>query len=114
MTIRSGFAPIGNARLSYEMNRTALAHEAKHLGTRVPEASSPAVNHLDQLSVPVLVIVGAHDTPYILAAADYMVETIGTASKVVIDDAAHLPNMDQPGEFQRIVGGFLDGLPAIR
>ncbi|HEY6104281.1 MAG TPA: alpha/beta hydrolase, partial [bacterium] len=30
-------------RLAYEMNRTALAHEAKHLGTRAPEASSPAV-----------------------------------------------------------------------
>ena len=81
-----------------------------NLGT--PDAPTPAVDRLDQLNVPVLVIVGAHDTPYILAAADHMVEKIRTASKVVIDDAAHLPNMDHPGEFQRIVDRFLDGLPA--
>ena len=57
-----------------------------------------------------LVIVGNYDTPYLLAAADYMVENLPLVRKVVIDDAAHLPNMDQPGEFQRLVTTFLDEL----
>jgi 2-hydroxy-6-oxonona-2,4-dienedioate hydrolase len=97
--------------LAYDMNRLALAHDAKHLGKRLPDADSPAAEGLATLDVPVLVIVGAHDTPYMLAAADYMAQTIRSARKVIIEDAAHLSNMDQPDEFQRIVEAFLDGLP---
>lgn len=97
-------------QLAYGMNRLALAHEAKGLGTRLPDASSPAAGRLAELDLPVLIIVGAHDTPFSLAAADYMVENIPSARKVIIEDAAHLPNMDQPDEFQSIVGAFLDGL----
>lgn len=97
-------------QLAYEMNRKALSHEAKRLGKRLPDTQVPAAERLSELHMPVLVIVGAHDTPYLLAAATYMVEKIPSARKEIIEDAAHLPNMDQPGEFQRIVTIFLDGL----
>jgi pimeloyl-ACP methyl ester carboxylesterase len=59
-----------------------------------------------------LIVVGEHDTPYILAAADYMVERIPSAQKVIIEDAAHLPNMDHPNEFQAHVTNFLAGFPS--
>jgi pimeloyl-ACP methyl ester carboxylesterase len=98
-------------KLLYEMNRQALTHEVKQLGKRLPNAQVPAFDHLTDLKIPVLIIVGAHDTPYILAAADYMVERIPSAQKVLIEDAAHLPNMDQPEEFQAIVTNFLESLP---
>ncbi len=98
-------------QLVYEMNRQGLAHDAKQLGKRLPDTPVPAVEGLDKLHTPVLVIVGAHDTPYMLAAADYMAEKIPAARKVIIEDAAHLPNMDQPGEFRRVVTAFLDSLP---
>ena len=97
-------------KLAYEMDRIALTHEAKQLGKRLPNTETPAFDRLTDLNVPVLVIVGEHDTPYILAAADYMVEKIPAASKVKIEDAAHLPNMDHPAEFQAIVKDFLEGL----
>jgi 2-hydroxy-6-oxonona-2,4-dienedioate hydrolase len=97
-------------QLAYEMNRNALAHDAKHLGKRLPDTQVPAVEHLSELHMPVLIIVGAHDTPYMLAAATYMVDKIPSARKVIVEDAAHLPNMDQPGEFQRIVTTFLDSV----
>jgi pimeloyl-ACP methyl ester carboxylesterase len=97
-------------KLLYEMNRLALTHEVKQLGKRLPNRPEPAFDHIGELKVPVLIIVGAHDTPYILAAADYMVERIPSAKKVIIEDAAHLPNMDQPDEFQSIVTNFLEGL----
>ena len=90
-----------------EMDRLALAHEVKQLGKRLPNTPTPAFDRLRELTVPVLVIVGAHDTPYILAAADYMLEKLPSARKVVIEDAAHLPNMDHPDEFQGIVKDFL-------
>jgi pimeloyl-ACP methyl ester carboxylesterase len=98
-------------RLVYEMNRQGLLHDAKRLGKRLPDAQIPATENLNKLRTPVLVIVGAQDTPYMLAAADYMAEKIPSARKVIIEDAAHLPNMEQPDEFRRVVTAFLDSLP---
>ena len=97
-------------KLLYEMNRQALAHEVKQLGKRLPNTQTPAFDRLSDLQVPVLIVIGAHDTPYILAAADYMAERIPSSQKVVIEDAAHLPNMDHPEEFQTIVTRFLESL----
>lgn len=97
-------------KLAYEMNRNALSHEAKELGKRLPNTETLAFDRLGNLNLPVLVIVGAHDIPYIRAAADYMKEKMPSIQKVQIADAAHLPNMDHPAEFQTIVKGFLTNL----
>ena len=97
-------------KLLYDMNRQALAHEVKQRGKRLPNTQVPAFDRLSGLKIPVLIIVGEHDTPYILAAADYMIERIPSARKVTIEDAAHLPNMDHPDEFQAVVTDFLKGL----
>lgn len=94
-------------QLALEMNRLALSHEAKKLGVRLPDAESPAAERLDEIKVPLLVVVGEHDVAYIQAAADYMVEYIAGARKAVIEDAAHLSNMDQPEEFHVVVEAFL-------
>jgi pimeloyl-ACP methyl ester carboxylesterase len=37
-----------------------------------------------------------------------MMERIGSAQRANIQDAAHMPNMDQPEEFRNIVKSFLD------
>lgn len=95
-------------QLAYEMNRRALTLDAKQLGKRIPDAPVPAAERFSELSLPVLIIVGAYDTPYMQAAADHMLEKVPSARKVVIEDAAHLPNMDQPAEFQRVVTTFLE------
>jgi len=97
-------------KLLYEMDRLALSHEVKQLGKRLPNTEVPAVDRLKDLAIPVLLIVGSHDTAYMLAAAEYMQEKITSARKVVIEDAAHLPNMDQPHEFQGIIKDFLVSL----
>ena len=96
--------------LLYEMNRKALEYESRQLGKRLPNTDTPAFDRLKDLRISVLVIIGAHDTPYILAAADYMIEKIPIAQKAIIEDAAHVPNMDQPQEFQTIVNNFLESL----
>jgi pimeloyl-ACP methyl ester carboxylesterase len=97
-------------RLLYEMNRNALSHEAKKLGKRLPDRQVKAADHLGELDMPVLVIVGSNDLPYMHAAADYMLANIPTALKVVIPDAAHLPNMEHPDTFQQVVEKFLDSV----
>lgn len=94
-------------QLVYEMNRIALAHEVKGLGKRLPNIQPSAAQRLHELKLPVLIIVGAHDIPYMLAAADHMAEYITGAEKTVIENAAHLPNMENHPEFQRIISTFL-------
>jgi pimeloyl-ACP methyl ester carboxylesterase len=97
-------------KLLYDMNRQALAHEVKQLGKRLPNTQVPAFDRLGDLKLPVLIIVGEHDTPYILAAAEYMIEKLPSARMVRVEDAAHLPNMDHPDEFQTAVTNFLENL----
>ena len=97
-------------RLVYEMDRNALSLDKKQLGKRLPDTPIPAVERLNELQIPVLVILGEYDTPYMQAAANYMVDKIPSARKVIIDDAAHLPNLDHPAKFKHIVSSFLVGL----
>lgn len=59
--------------------------------------------------MPTLVIVGADDTDF-LASADYMHRRIPNSRKVVIDDAGHAANMDQPDAFNAAVREFLEAL----
>jgi len=96
-------------RLVYDMNHIALMNEARELGERLPDAAIPGAERLAELKVPVLAIVGEHDTPFIRAAADHMAGNIPTARKVVMQDAAHLPNLDHPEEFRGILEEFLAG-----
>jgi pimeloyl-ACP methyl ester carboxylesterase len=54
-----------------------------------------------------LVLVGSNDTPF-LAAASYMAAKIPGATKIVIDDAGHASNIDQPAAFNEAVVRFLE------
>ena len=67
------------------------------------------ITSLDSITMPTLVIVGAEDTDF-LAGADYMHRKIPTARKVVIDNAGHAANMDQPETFNAAVRELLDQL----
>lgn len=97
-------------QLLYAMNLIALQHEVKELGKRLPNRSVSAVNQLDQITVPVLVIVGEYDTQFTLAAADYMADHLPNVQKVVINNTAHLPNMEHPDKFAHLVDDFLASL----
>jgi pimeloyl-ACP methyl ester carboxylesterase len=72
----------------------------------------PAAGRLDQIRVPLLVIVGDEDLPGVIEAMDYLAGHVAGARKVVIHGAAHMANMEKPEEFNREVRGFLDALPS--
>ena len=94
--------------LALKMNRLALDHDARQLGKRLPDTDTPAAERLVELTIPVLVIVGDHDIPYLQVAAEYMFEHIATARKAIMMDAAHLSNMEHPKQFRNTVRRFLD------
>jgi len=57
--------------------------------------------------VPALVLVGENDAPF-LKATDYMASKIPGAKKVVIANAGHASNIDQPDAFNTAVIDFLN------
>jgi pimeloyl-ACP methyl ester carboxylesterase len=67
----------------------------------------PAIKRLHEIGVPTLIMAGALDHPELLRAADVMAGAIKGARKVILLDAAHLPNMEQPAMFTRAVLDFL-------
>jgi pimeloyl-ACP methyl ester carboxylesterase len=73
------------------------------------QKDSRVIASLDSITVPTLVIVGAQDTAF-LAGADYMHRRIPNSRKVVIDNAGHAANMDQPEVFTTAVRELLEQL----
>lgn len=63
--------------------------------------------HLNEIDVPTLIVVGAHDEPVLLQAADYLAERLSDHPAVIIEDAAHLPSLEQPQRFNAVIRDFL-------
>lgn len=81
-----------------------LVYAARYMLT---QHTSAVIESLPHIRVPSLVVVGADDEPF-LAASDYMANKIPGAAKVVLSDAGHAANMDQPEAFNRAVLDFLE------
>ncbi len=94
-----------------EMNLVALRNEVSSLGEERP-AEPPTANRPAGIRVPTLVIVGDRDRPEIAARADLLARDVPRVRKVVMEEAAHLPNMERPAQFSLIVSGFLDEVGA--
>lgn len=71
--------------------------------------SADAISSLPGIKVPTLVVVGDRDEPF-LAASDYMANKISGSRKVVITDAGHAANVDQPPQFNAATIEFLNSL----
>lgn len=93
-----------------------LAWIAGQIGATSPagyEAAIHAIQQLDhhsrlgEIAVPTLVIAGDADTAVSPAAAGALAAEIPGAELVVLPDAAHLGNVQQPVIFAETVGSFL-------
>jgi len=62
---------------------------------------------LGEIQVPTLVLVGEEDVPDIQAIAERLAREIAGARLERIADTAHVPSMERPEEFDRLVLGFL-------
>lgn len=72
--------------------------------------TSPAIDRLSEIKVPVLTIYGDIDMQGIIDLAYKIEKEIPGAKKEVIKNAAHMVNMEFPEEFDEIVSKFLKNL----
>ena len=85
-----------------------VSHDAGSLPTHeILTADSRVIESLPEIQVPTLVLVGEQDKPF-LAATDYMAAKTPAAEKVVLADAGHAANIQQPDAFNKAVRSFLE------
>ncbi len=105
---RDGIRALGGSAEADYGHRSArgLALAARGM---LAQRDGHVIEALTSVKVPVLVLVGARDTPFV-AAADYVTAKVPGAVKVVVPDAGHMSNADQPDLFDQAVLDFLGGL----
>jgi pimeloyl-ACP methyl ester carboxylesterase len=69
------------------------------------QADDRIIAGLEKITVPTLVLVGANDTHF-LVAADHMARKIPGSTRVTIPDAGHASDQHQPALFNRAVSDF--------
>lgn len=85
-------------------NAVGLAHAARGMLT---QRDDTIIMSLPEVRVASLIVVGSEDKPF-LVASDYMTAKIPGAKKVVIQEAGHASNIDQPKEFNHAILSFLE------
>jgi 3-oxoadipate enol-lactonase len=90
-----------------EMQRQAFRQQKGHDDVRMLRLEPPESERLGELNVPTLVVTGEQDVGDIHEIADRLGREIAGARRATIANAAHLPNLERPEEFDRIVLGFL-------
>lgn len=75
--------------------------------TSAPPLDPPASKRLGEIAIPTLVVVGEEDVDDIRRIADVLAGGIPGAAKVTMPDAAHVPPLERPAEFNQILLDFL-------
>lgn len=89
-----------------EMLRTSFDTPGKSGKQVVP--SPLMVNRLGEIRTPTLVIAGREDVPEMTPHIQKLSAEIQGARLAVIEGAGHLPGLEQPAEFNRLLDDFLN------
>lgn len=81
-------------------------------GREISATIPPVIDELADISVPALVLVGEDDKPY-RRAGEVMSAKLDKARHVVVPDAGHIVNIEQPAAFEREVLAFLAELEGV-
>lgn len=90
-----------------EMNIRGFREADAWKQTQSLPVEPPASTRLGEIKAPTLVIIGDQDVSEIQTTADILANGIPGARKVVMPNTAHVPNMEQPEQFNQIVLDFL-------
>jgi pimeloyl-ACP methyl ester carboxylesterase len=90
-----------------DMQLQAFRQSKGHDGLRADRLDPPASQRLGDVNMPALVVTGDEDVEDIRMMGDRLARDIPDAERATIAGAAHLPNLERPNEFDRIVLDFL-------
>jgi pimeloyl-ACP methyl ester carboxylesterase len=90
---------------AYALNADNVRH-ASDAPTPTP-IEPPAYDRTVDIEVPSLFVIGEHDLSAELAATEYLLSTVPDSSGATFPDSAHLPSVERPDEFRRILTGWL-------
>lgn len=90
-----------------EMQRQAFRQQEGNDGVRMLRLEPSESERLGEVSVPALIVTGDEDVGDIHVIADRLAAGIPAAERATIAGAAHLPSLERPEEFDRIVLDFL-------
>jgi len=88
-----------------EMQRTAFERQIGH-EVEMARLDPPASTRLADVRVPTLVVTGDEDVQDIHEIADRLVAEIPGAERATIAGSGHLPSLERPDEFDRVVLAF--------
>lgn len=71
------------------------------------ELDPPALERLEEVAVPTLVLSGGVDVDAIAIAARTVAERVPGAEHKVWPDVAHLPSLERPGDYAELLHGWL-------
>jgi pimeloyl-ACP methyl ester carboxylesterase len=91
------------------LEQDGQAGQARAARGMLTQQDGRVIDALPGVDVPVLVVVGADDKPF-LGAADYVTAKVPGARLAVIPEAGHSCNIDQPEIFNAKVTDWLTGL----
>jgi len=93
--------------LAAEMQRHAFELQAGYEELRMKRLDPPASTRLGDVRVPTLVVTGDDDVHDIHQIADKLEAEIPGAERAHIAGSGHLPSLERPDEFDRVVLAFL-------
>jgi pimeloyl-ACP methyl ester carboxylesterase len=96
--------PSAEVRIAKHRDARGLARAARGI---LVQRDARVIESLPSIRVPTLLVVGADDKPF-LAGMQYMADKIPGAEHVVIENAGHAVNIDQPTRFNEVLLAFLD------
>jgi pimeloyl-ACP methyl ester carboxylesterase len=80
-----------------------------HENVQPSELEPPALERLEGMKTPTLVLLGVYDFPSTNAAMELLASRVAGAEKTDFE-TAHMVNMEQPAQFNDRVGAFFDSV----
>lgn len=100
---------LGKPDLAVRLKQIVSDYSGWHLVNTDPlrPLDPPAIERLQEIKVPTLIIVGERDSPDFHRIADMLKKKIQNSKRMTLKEAGHLSNIEAPREFNEAVSSFL-------
>lgn len=96
-----------NPRYLFEARQLLRQIDRPDHGAVSRDAEWSALELLPGLDLPTLIMVGDQDVPDIVSAAHFLHDTCPQTQLEILEDAAHLPNMERAKQFDALLSDWL-------